>query len=87
MTTFKGFSQVKEATETHFHNLYTEEGIGNEDLTTDFLSHMSSLVSGENNASIMKPFSEGEINNILWAMEPDKASTKLLQSLLENYQD
>ena len=34
---------------------------------------MPSLVSEENNENLMKSSSEEEINNVLWAMESDKA--------------
>ena len=34
---------------------------------------MPYLVSEENNLNLMKPFSEEEISNVVWAMESDKA--------------
>ena len=34
---------------------------------------MPSLVSEENNVNLMNPFSEEEINNVVWDMESDKA--------------
>ena len=37
------------------------------------LSHMSYLVSEENNVSLMKSFTEEEIRNVVWDMESDKA--------------
>ena len=72
-TIFKGFIQVKEADDTYFHHLFIEDGTGNEEFTSNFLSHMPSLVSEENNLNLMKPFYEEEINNVVWAMESDKA--------------
>ena len=72
-TVLKGFSQVKQVLKTYFENLYTEEGIGNEQFTTFFISRIPSLVSEDNNASLLKFFSEEEIENVVWSMEPDKA--------------
>ena len=72
-TVSKGFSEVKKVLETYFENLYTEEGIGNEYFTTFFLSRIPSLVSEDNNASLLNFFSEEEIENVVWSMELDKA--------------
>ena len=30
-------------------------------------------MSKEDNATLMKPFTDEEINNVIWSMEPDKA--------------
>jgi hypothetical protein len=69
----KGFEQLKAATETHFKGLFKEEGSSSEEVISDFLSHIPSLVSRNDKSSLMKSFSEEEINNIIWSMEPDKA--------------
>jgi hypothetical protein len=69
----KGFEQLKAAAETHFKGLYKEEGSGSEEVISYFLSHIPSLVSRNDNSALMKPFSEEEINNVIWSMEPDKA--------------
>ena len=69
----KGFVQVKEVVDIHFQHLFTKDGIGNEDLNSDFFSHMPSLVNEENNVNLMKPFTEEEISNVVWDMESDKA--------------
>jgi hypothetical protein len=67
------YNQLKEAAKIHFQKLYKEDGVDCEEATTEFLSHIPSLVSKEDNASLMKPFTEEEINNVIWSMEPDKA--------------
>ena len=69
----KGFVQVKEAVDIYFRHIYREDGIGNENLTSDFLSPVPSQVSEENNVNLMKPFTEEEISNVVWDMESDKA--------------
>ena len=70
---FKGYMQLKVAAETHFQNLYNEYEDGCEDDTFDFLSHIPLLVSMEENTTLMKTFSEEEICNVIWSMEPSKA--------------
>jgi hypothetical protein len=72
-TVSKGFAQIKAAAKFHFQELYTEDGIGNEVSSADFLSHMPHLVSNEINASLLKLFFEEEINKVVWDMESDKA--------------
>ena len=42
-------------------------------MNADFLSNIPSLVSVEVNAGLVKPFTEKEIMDVIWAMEPDKA--------------
>ena len=42
-------------------------------MSVDFLANIPSLVSPECNDGLMKPFSEIEILDVIWAMEPDKA--------------
>ena len=44
----------------------------NFDLTSEFRSNVPSLVSEEKNGELMVPFSEKEIIDIIWSMEPDK---------------
>eukprot|EP00253_Pinus_taeda_P010428 PITA_10428 len=73
-TVAKGFAQVKETAETHFQRLYTEDGTGDEAISNDFLSQIPSLVNEENNSNLMKPFTKEEISNVIWDMEPNKAS-------------
>ena len=38
-----------------------------------FLYNIPSLVTDELNVGLLKPFSEKEIVDVIWAMEPDKA--------------
>ena len=71
--TFKGISQIKQVAEIHFQNLYREYGSSDSDLTCEFLSNVSYMVSEEENDELMKPFSEQEIIDVIWSMEPDKA--------------
>jgi hypothetical protein len=69
----KGFDQIKVAAEIHFQRLYKEEGSDCEEVISDFLSHIPSLIRRNDNSVLMKPFSEEEICNVIWSMEPDKA--------------
>jgi len=49
----KGFDQLKVATEIDFQNLYKEEGPACKEVTSDFLSHIPSLVSRDENSVLM----------------------------------
>ena len=69
----KGFSQIKQLAKAHFQKLYREDGSSNSYYNSDFLSNIPSLVSEEENDELMKPFSEQEIIDVIWDMEPDKA--------------
>ena len=69
----KGFSQIKQLAKAHFQNLCREDDSSNSDYTSDFLSNIPSLVSKEENDELMQPFSEQEIIDVIWSMEPDKA--------------
>jgi hypothetical protein len=69
----KGFVQLKAIAETHFKRLYKEEGSDCEEVILDFLSHITSLVRRNDNSVLMKPFSEEEICNVIWSMEPGKS--------------
>ena len=57
----------------HFQQLFHEEGNSDEILNADFLSNIPSLVSHEDNVGLVKPFTEKEVVDVIWAMEPDKA--------------
>jgi len=72
-TILKGNDQLKGAAETHFHNLLEEEGACCEEITTKYLSNTPLLLSREDNAALLKTFSEDEIIKVIWSMEPDKA--------------
>eukprot|EP00253_Pinus_taeda_P007380 PITA_07380 len=69
----KGNQQVKEAAEQHFQNLYTPDDQGDEMEETEFLNHIPSLVSVEDNADLCKPVTEEEIIKTIWSMDSDKA--------------
>ena len=69
----KGISQIKQVVEAHFQNLYREDGSIDSKLALEFLSNIPSLVSTEENGELMNPFTEEEIINVIWSVEPDKA--------------
>ena len=69
----KGREQVILAAREHFRNLFTEEGEVEEEITKDFLDHIPPLINQAENVNLLKPFSESEIINVIWAMDPDKA--------------
>eukprot|EP00253_Pinus_taeda_P004292 PITA_04292 len=69
----KGNQQVKEAADQHFQNLYTPDDQGDEMEETEFLNHIPSLVSDEDNAELGKPVTEEEIIKTIWSMDSDKA--------------
>ena len=71
--TFKGISQIKQAIEAHFQCLYREDGSIDPDLTSEFVSNIPCLVSEEESVELMEHFTEEEIIDFIWSMEPDKA--------------
>ena len=57
-----------------FQILFQEDSKTDVELNFDFLSNIPSLVSQEDNAGLVKIFSEKEVVDVIWAKEPDKAS-------------
>ena len=57
----------------HFQLLFKEDGLSDGDVCAEFLDNVPSLVSSEDNDDLMKPFTEQEILDVIWVMEPDKA--------------
>ena len=53
--------------------LFKDDDCSYEQVSSDFLHNVPSLVSIEENFDLMKPFSEQEIVEVIWAMESDKA--------------
>ena len=53
--------------------MFHEDGISDAKVTANFLSNVPSIVSSKGNASLMKPFTENEILDVICAMELDKA--------------
>ena len=82
---------LQHAANTHFQQLFQEDGNSDEKLNVYFLSNIPSLVSHEHNAKLVKPFSEQEVVDVIWSMKPDKNPRggwvfhPLLQSLLVHY--
>ena len=64
---------MQHAANDHFQQVFYEDGNTNDLLSSDFLSNIPSLVSEDDNGGLVKPFSEKEVVDIIWAMEPDKA--------------
>lgn len=69
----KGITLIKEAATSHFQFLFKEEGVEDDEEAHDFLKHIPRMVNKEGNTTLKKPFTEYEINNVTWKMEPDKA--------------
>jgi len=69
----KGQDLLKQSASRHFQMLFKDDGCSYEDVSSDFLLNVPSLVSIEENFDLMKPFSEQEIVEVIWAMESDKA--------------
>ena len=70
----KGQDLLKQSSSRHFQMLFKDDGCSCEDVSFDFLLNVPSLVSIEENFKLMKPFSEYEIVEVIWAMELDKSS-------------
>eukprot|EP00253_Pinus_taeda_P022852 PITA_22852 len=69
----KGFSEIKEATISHFKSLYTAGDQGSEEDIADLLSNIPLLVSPEDNSTLTQPITEEEIIKVILSMDPDKA--------------
>ena len=52
--------------------LFQDDGFFDEEVSSDFLNNVPSLVSIEDNFDLMNSFSEMEIVDVIWAMESDK---------------
>ena len=65
--------ELKQATHSHFHQLFSEDGVSDSSVKLEFLSNIPALVSVETNVGLIKPFSEQEVVEVIWGMEPDKA--------------
>ena len=69
----QGQRDLLQAANSHFHQLFTEDGVSNNAVKIDILSFIPSLVSAEINSGLTKPFSEQDVVEFIWGMEPDKA--------------
>ena len=52
--------------------MFQDDGLS-EEVSAEFLDNVSYLVSSEDNYDLMKPFTEKEILDVIWAMELNKA--------------
>ena len=69
----KGQALLKLSTSKHFQLLFQDDGLIDEEVSSEYLDNVPSLVNAEDNDVLVKPFSEKEIVDVIWAMEPDKA--------------
>ena len=69
----KGNANLKQAARSHFHLLFQEDRLSDEEVSAEFLVNIPSLVSIEDNKNLLKSFYEQEVLKVIWAMEPDKA--------------
>ena len=53
--------------------MFHEDGNSDDLLNYGFLSNIPSLVTQDDNVGLVKSFSEKEVVDVIWAMEPDKA--------------
>ena len=53
--------------------LFQDDGCFDEEVSSDFLNNVPSLVNIEDNFDLINPFSEMEIVDVILAMESDKA--------------
>jgi len=65
--------QLQHDANLHFQQLFHEDGISDEIVNADFLSNIPSLVSYEDNVGLVKPFTEKEIIDAIWGMDPEKS--------------
>jgi len=53
--------------------MFKEEGMEDNEEAHEFPKNIPRMVNEEDNATLLKPFTEEEINNVIWKIEPDKA--------------
>ena len=73
MVLIKGQDLLKQSASSYFQQLFHEEGQYGVEVSSEFLDNRPILVSLEDNNNLMKPFTEKEIIDVIWAMEFDKA--------------
>jgi hypothetical protein len=56
------FEEIKKETSTHFGNLYAKDGEDNQEKSEQFIAHIPSLVSEEDNMELNKVVSEEDIS-------------------------
>ena len=57
----------------HFQMLFQDDGFFYKEVSNDFLNNVPSLVNNQDNYDLMKPSSEREIVDVIWAMDSNKA--------------
>ena len=53
--------------------MFQEHGLSDGVVSAEFLDNVPSLLSSKDNDELIKPFTEKEILDVIWEMEPDKA--------------
>ena len=48
--------ELKQAAHSHFHQLFSEDGVSDSSVKLEFLSNIPALVSVETNVGLIKPF-------------------------------
>ena len=61
----KGQIELKQAVHSHFHQLFSEDGVSDSSTKLEFLSNIPALVSVETNVGLIKPFSEQEVVEVI----------------------
>ena len=69
----KGKDLLKQLACRHFQMLFKDDGCTYEEVSSNFMNNVPSLVSIEDNFDLMRSFSEQEIVEVIWAMEFEKA--------------
>ena len=69
----KGQVELKQVANSNFHQLFSEDGVSDNASKHEFLSYIPPMVSTKTNAGLIKPFSEQDVVEVIWGMEPDKA--------------
>ena len=65
--------KIQQAALSHFQSLYIEEGVSHMAVSAELLYFIPSLIFADHNAGLLKHFSEKEIVDVIWAMEPKKS--------------
>ena len=69
----KGQDLLKQLASRHFQLMFQDDGLIDQEVSSEFLDNVPSLVNAEDNHILRKPFLEKEIVDFIWSMESDKA--------------
>jgi hypothetical protein len=71
-TIITNFIEIKNVSNSHFVELYTQNNNANKDNIDSMQEHIPSMILNEENLELTQPITENEIHIAIWSLEPDK---------------